>query len=379
MKIAIVSTFYPLRGGIAQFNALIFRELEKNHKVKAFTFKRQYPSLLFPGKTQYVSSEDNADKIPSTEILDTINPFTYLKTANKVKEFHPDLILTKYWMTFFAPSLGYVLSKNKKAIRISILDNVIPHEKRFFDTPFNRYFLKQNDGFIVMSDKVLNDLLSIVPNAKYLRINHPIYNHFGAIQNKIVAQKKLNIDATKKTILFFGIIRDYKGLDLLIEALSFLDDSFQLVIAGEVYGSFDKYSIQINKLMLENRIYLFNQYISDDEVSTFFSAVDVCVLPYKSATQSGITSIANHFLVPLIATDVGGLKETIEHEKTGLIVEKPDSKLIANSISHYFKNNNKENFSNNIQIQNEENSWEKFCAKIEHFYKELTLLNKNKY
>jgi glycosyltransferase involved in cell wall biosynthesis len=371
MKIAFLSTFYPLRGGIAQFNALVYRVLEKEHKVKAFTFKRQYPTFLFPGKTQYVTKDDNADKIESFEILDTINPLSYLSSSKKIRDFKPDLIITKYWMTFFAPSLGFVLSKNKKAVRISILDNVIPHEKRFFDTAFNRYFLSKNDGFVVMSDKVLNDLLSIKPNANYIRINHPVYNHFGDKIDTDIARKKLNIPTDKKTLLFFGIIRDYKGLDLLIDAMNLLDESYQLIIAGEVYGTFDKYEAQIKNNNLAKNIHLFNQYISDDEVSTFFSASDVCVLPYKSATQSGITSIANHFLVPLIATDVGGLKETISHLKTGIIVEKPNSNLISNAIENYFETNAKGEFSKNIELENEENSWEKFCEKILAFYNEL--------
>jgi glycosyltransferase involved in cell wall biosynthesis len=248
---------------------------------------------------------------------------------------------------------------------------VIPHEKRFFDIPFNRYFLKRNDGFIVMSDKVLNDLLSIRPNAPYLRINHPVYDHFGEKLAQTVAQEKLGLDPSKKTILFFGIIRDYKGLDLLIDACAQLDESYQLVIAGEVYGSFDKYTEQIKTLGVEKKIHLFNQYISDDEVSTFFSACDVCVLPYKSATQSGITSIANHFLIPLIATDVGGLKETIVHKQTGIIVEKPDASMIANAIKDFFSKDLKNRFTKNIQADNKLNSWENFCLKIEQFYEEL--------
>lgn len=371
MKIAFLSTFFPFRGGIAQFNALIYREAEKKNQVKAFTFKRQYPDFLFPGKTQLVTPEDKADSIPSERVLDTINPFSYFTSAKKIKTFNPDLIVTKYWMTFFAPSLGFVLRRNKKAVRISILDNVIPHEKRFFDAPCNRYFLHSNDGFVVMSDKVLTDLLSIRPEAKYIRVNHPVYNHFGEKMDADQAKAKLNLDPSKKTLLFFGIIRDYKGLDLLIEALALLDDSYQLVIAGETYGSFDKYTQLIEEKQVKNRIHLYNQYISDDEVTVFFSACDVCILPYKSATQSGITSIANHFLVPLIATDVGGLKETIEHEKTGLIVPQPNAELIAKAIESYYSNNRIAAFRSAIQAENEANSWENFQAKMMQFYSEL--------
>jgi glycosyltransferase involved in cell wall biosynthesis len=372
MRIAFLSTFYPFRGGIAQFNALMYRAFEKEHTVKAFTFKRQYPNFLFPGETQYVTNEDIADEIPSEEVLDSINPITYLSTAKKVKLFAPDIFITKYWMTFFGPSLGYVAKKlNKKAKRISVLDNVIPHEKRFFDGFCNRYFLKNNDGFIVMSDAVLRDLLSIKPDAKYIRVNHPVYNHFPAPIRQEIAKHTLKLDVNKKTLLFFGFIRDYKGLDLLIQAMDLLDDTYQLIIAGEVYGSFDKYQLLIDNSKAKNRIALYNQYIGDNEVADYFSAADVCILPYKSATQSGITSIANHYNLPIIATNVGGLKETIHHLKTGLIVENPSIIEIAESIRLYFDENYKSFFASEIEKEKQENSWENFAQKIVAFSKTI--------
>lgn len=371
MKIAMLSTFYPLRGGIAQFNALLYRELEKKYEVKAFTFKRQYPNALFPGETQYVTPEDDADEIPSVEILDTINPLSYLKTAKAVRAFEPDIVLTKYWMTFFGPSLGAVLKRQKKAKRISILDNVIPHEKRFFDGPANRYFLKHNDGFVVMSDAVLKDLLSIKPDAKYLRIDHPVYNHFGAKLERKEALQKLGLSGEKNYLLFFGFIREYKGLDVLIDALQYLDDSYEVIVAGEVYGSFDAYADQIKRLGLEKRVHTFTKYISDDEVTLYFSAANVCMLPYKSATQSGITAIAHHFDVPIIATDVGGLKETIRHMETGIIVEKPDPKLVSASVQTYFNGNFEAPFQQNIAQEKAANSWENFADRLIEFANSL--------
>lgn len=372
MKIAFLSTFYPFRGGIAQFNALMYRTFEKKHSVKAVTFKRQYPNFLFPGETQYVTKDDNADEIPAKELLDSINPLTYVSTSKAIKAYQPDILITKYWMTFFGPSLGYVCKSLKNtAKRISILDNVIPHEKRFFDGFCNNYFLKNNDGFIVMSDAVLKDLLSIVPDAKYLRVNHPVYNHFPAKIERTEAQQALKLDPTKKTLLFFGFIRDYKGLDLLIQAMDHLDENFQLIIAGEVYGSFEKYQQLIDASNYKNNIHLFNQYIGDDEVTIYFSAADVCILPYKSATQSGITSIANHYDLPIIATNVGGLKETIHHLKTGIIVEEPEIEQISNAITNYFNNDYQKEFSIEIKKEKAENSWENFCEKIIEFSKTL--------
>lgn len=372
-RIAFLSTFYPFRGGIAQFNALLFRAFEEEgHKVTAYTFKRQYPNILFPGETQFVTEADKVDEIPSTRLLDTINPFTYLKTARKIKADKPTIFLTKYWMTFFGPSLGAVAKRMKPGIkRISILDNVIPHEKRFFDKMANRYFLKHNDGFIVMSDKVLEDLLSLKPDAKYLRIDHPVYDHFGEIQEAGAAREKLGIPADAKVALFFGFIREYKGLDLIIEAMSDLPEDVHLVVAGEVYGTFDKYQELIDQSPAKDRIHLFNQYIADDQVSDFFSAADVCVLPYKGATQSGITAISHHFNLPIIATDVGGLKESIKHGETGLIVNEPKKELIAASVQEYFNFGHKEKFAVNIQKEKEENSWENFGKRIIEFAEQL--------
>jgi glycosyltransferase involved in cell wall biosynthesis len=372
MRIAYLSTFYPFRGGIAQFNASLYREFEKEHSIKAFTFTRQYPDFLFPGKTQYVTNDEQADVIPSIQKLDTINPFTYLSTAREIRKFAPDLLIMKYWMSFFGPSLGTVAKKMlPKTKVISILDNVIPHEKRIIDMPFTKYFLKQNDGFIAMSESVKNDLLSLKPDANVLLKPHPLYNHFGAKLSKSEACKILNIAPDKKTILFFGFIRDYKGLDLLIDAFGKLDNSYQLVIAGETYGSFDKYTQQITELSNKSNVFVFNDYISDARVPSFFSAADVCVLPYKSATQSGITSISYHFDLPLIATDTGGLKESIIHNKTGLIVDEISANAIKDSISRFFDVNMGDSFKTEIQKLKADLSWEKFAREIIAFHKTL--------
>lgn len=374
MKITFLSTLYPYRGGIAQFNANLYRELEKQqHTLQAVTFTRQYPNFLFPGETQLVTEKDVVDPIPTKRWLDSINPFTYWSTARKIKQFEPDLLITKYWMTFFGPSLGTVAKKMRPSTtRISILDNVIPHEHRFFDKPFNRYFLKHNDGFVVMSDSVLADLLSLKPDAKYLRIDHPLYDHFGERLERETACAKLGIDPAKKIILFFGFIRDYKGLDILLDATASLSDDYCVVVAGEVYGSFEKYEQQIKKLGIEDKLKLFNHYIGDQEVPLYFSAADVCVLPYKSATQSGITSIAMHFNLPIIATDTGGLKELVQHEKTGLIVDQPDATLLTQAFQRYFNEGLKEAFAQQLEVEKTKHSWANFATKLVDFSKEIS-------
>lgn len=372
MKIAILSVFYPYRGGIAQFSGSLFRALEENHEIKAFNFKLQYPSFLFPGETQFVKPEDKADEIPSVRLLNSVQPFSYLQTAKQINDFNPELFISNYWMSFFGPAMGFVAKKvSKNATRIAVLHNVIPHEKRFYDTAFNRYFLNNHDAFVVLSTAVEKDLLSLKPEAKILKLQHPVYSHFGEKIDRKVAQEQLKLNPSKKTILFFGIIRDYKGLDVLLTAFSKLSESYQLVIAGECYGSFEKYDSQIEHSKFQDRCHVFNRYIPDHEVATFFSAADVCILPYKSATQSGITAISHHFCVPLIATNVGGLKETIEDGQNGIIVAEPKADLFVSAIENYFKNDFQQTFSENIRIKNKENSWQEFSKKIIEFYLEI--------
>lgn len=372
MKIALFSAFYPYRGGIAQFSAQLYRALEKDNEVKAYTFSRQYPNFLFPGSSQFVTTDDNADVIESERILDTVNPFSFGASAKRINAYEPELFISQYWMTFFGPSIGRMTKKvSPTCKKISILHNVIPHEKRFFDKPANNYFLKQNDGYVVLSDAVLKDLLSLKPDAKYIRIDHPVYNQFGERLRKDEAANTLNLNPEKKYLLFFGFIRDYKGLDLLLTTMKDLPDDTHLIVAGEVYGDFEVYQNIIDSNGINDRVHLFTRYITDDEVKLFFSVSDVCILPYKSATQSGITAIANHFELPVIATDVGGLKENIKDGVNGLIVERPDTELLLESITKYFDQNLRDEFAKEIKINNDHNSWENFASRIIEFAKTL--------
>jgi glycosyltransferase involved in cell wall biosynthesis len=275
-------------------------------------------------------------------------------------------------MTFFAPFMGVMANRqNQGTTKIAIIHNLIPHEPRFFDSWLNRYFVKRYDGFIVMSDAVEKDLLSVKPDAKYIRIGHPWYDHFGIKEDRKEASVKLGIDPDKKTILFFGLIRDYKGLDLLIEAVGRLDESYQLLIAGEIYGSEKKYTDQIMVSPACDRIHLMNRYIPDEEVASLFSASDVCVLPYRTATQSGITATAFHFEVPIIATNVGGLRETLKNGDLGSIVERPDAEMIADSLIHYFEDRLFLRFIENIKQQKALNSWGHFASQLVEFSKTL--------
>lgn len=376
MKIAYLSTFYPYRGGIAQFNAALYKAfIAKGHEAVAYTFLRQYPELLFPGKSQFVQPGDNAEKIDSQRILDTANPISYMRAANKIKSGKPDLYLTKFWMPYFAPSLGKIAKSlhiyNDKIINISILDNVIPHEKRFGDMQFIKYFVKNNDGFIVMSEKVKQDLLSIDKNAVSRHHVHPLYDHFGEQIDKEKAREKLGIPRDKKLLLFFGFIRKYKGLDLLIRTMYDLPDDYHLIIAGETYEDFAPYQKMIDDLNLSDKITLMVRYINDNEVPTLFSAADVCVLPYKSATQSGIVGISYNFDLPLIATKVGGLEEMIGNYGTGIMTERPDRDALKNAILKYFNENKIEDYKKNILKYKKLASWESHAETIESLYNEI--------
>ena len=365
MRIAYLSTFYPFRGGIAQFNANLLEELGREHTVKAFTFTRQYPDFLFPGKTQYVTPEDKAKPVDSEAVLDTANPFNWGGAARKIAAWKPDLVVVKYWMSYLAPSLGMVARRlRRRGIpTVAILDNVIPHEAKFFDKPFSRWFLKQCSGCVAMSQSVLRDMQSLTPDKPYVLQAHPLYDHFGEKMDQLAAREALGLDPKLRTLLFFGLIRDYKGLDLLIDAMPLLGPDYQLVIAGESYGSFEKYDAQIAASGCAGRIHVFNRYIDDEEVPRFFSAADLCVLPYKSATQSGITAIALHFDVPLVATPVGGLAESVGEPGLGVMAGEASAEAIAEAIRHFF-DGSPEAFITNIREVKRTQTWAAFADAV---------------
>ena len=340
MRIALLSSFYPLRGGISQFNASMLEELGKCHDTRAFSFSRQYPSLLFPGKTQYVTPDDEATPVEASAILDTIGPLSWYKTAKAIRAWKADVLVMKYWMSWFAPSLGYV-ARHCGCKSVVVLDNVIPHEPHWFDKPLTRYFLNGCTGFVSMSEQVQGDLLSLRPQAPHILLPHPIYAHFGAALPREEAARELGVDPGKKTLLFFGLIRDYKGLDILLDAFRDLPEDYQLVIAGEPYGAFDKYQA-------------------------------AAVLPYRSATQSGISAIACHFGVPMIVTDVGGLKETIGNRGTGIVSPEASPEAIRTEIIRYFATPAlQERCKKAMEEEKDRLSWHRFCDALTRFASSL--------
>jgi glycosyltransferase involved in cell wall biosynthesis len=365
LRISIFSAFHPFRGGIAQFNERLAKELEKEHSVNAFTFKKQYPDFLFPGTSQYVTTENKG--IHADRIVSTFNPFTYFSAAKKIKQSQPEVFILNYWMTFFSLfSALFAKLLPRKTKKIALVHNLIPHEKRFFDAVLIRLFLSQYTHFIVLSKAVEQAILSIQPTATIKHIQHPWYDHFGDKIDKQLAKEQLGVALDKKTLLFFGLIRDYKGLDVLLKSFNQLPDKYQLIIAGEVYGKTEKYD-QLIKKSSNSSIHFFNQYIPDDEVTKYFSAADICILSYKTATQSGITATSFHFEVPIIASNVGGLAEAIENEKTGIIVPPNDEKALVLSIEDFFTQGKIEKFQENIRLEKSKNSWGNFSKELIDF------------
>ncbi len=374
MKITLISTAYPLRGGIAQYTGILYRELQKKHEVNVITFKRQYPKFLFPGKTQQESSKNASIKIESEAIIDSINPMTWLRVFLKIKKNKPDLIIFKYWMPFFAPCFGTITWLTKWFTTTKILyicDNVMPHERRPGDRLLTRFALGKADFFIVQSNVVKNDLLELLPNANYKKVAHPVYDIFGKLIEKNKARKELGI-VTPRVILFFGFIRAYKGLDLLLEAMPEILKNLELklLVVGEFYEDEQKYRQLIDKLGIADQVIIHSDFVPNENVYLYFSAADVVVLPYKSATQSGIVPLAYHFNKPCIVTDVGGLSEVVLDNKTGFVVEPNDPVALAQAVIRFYREGKEARFMENINKEKKKYSWENLVEAIEELASE---------
>jgi glycosyltransferase involved in cell wall biosynthesis len=372
LKIAFVSVFYPYRGGIAQFNAALYQSLEaKGHELKAFNFSLQYPHLLFPGKTQYVAKDDAAEKIPTNRTLNSVSPLSYIKTAKQVRQYQPDLLIIGYWMPFMAPSLGYIGKKMGEFCKvIAIVHNATPHEQSKIDRILSNYFFKNIPNFIALSKVVADEIQNKHPEKNVIALPHPIYQHFGKKKDPSSAKNELNLASDKKYLLFFGLIRPYKGLMQLLDAMALLPEHFHLIVAGESYEDFSEYEKKINEQQIGHRIHLHIRYIPDHEVSTFFSASDCCVLPYISATQSGIIAIARHFETPIISTNVGGLAEFIQDQEEGYLVSPNNPNELAMAIEACLKNGQIEKMQTAIRERNHTFSWEFFADQVLKFAKQ---------
>jgi len=358
----MIGSAWPLRGGLANFNERLVKEFQsQGWNCEIYTFSLQYPSILFPGKSQY-SDEPAPDDLKIHVKVNSINPFNLIRICLAVKRKKPGLVVMKFWIPFMAPCLGTIariIRSNKKSKVITIIDNIIPHEKRPGDRLLASYYANSVDGFIAMSRSVLGDLDQFVPKKPKIFCPHPIYDNFGIATDKQTARDLLSLYHTFNYVLFFGFIRDYKGLDLLIEAFAtekIRNQKIKLIVAGEFYTDPKPYLDQIKNFNLDDNVLLHTHFINDSEVYKYFCAADVVVQPYKHATQSGVTQIAYHFNKPMIITDVGGLSEFVADGKAGYVVN-PDSESIANAIDRYFSENNEIDFVEQVSIAKLKYSW----------------------
>jgi len=383
MKIVIIGTAYPMRGGIAQYNSILYKYLSEKNDIRVYSFKRQYPEFLFPGKTQFETGEP-AFKIPEDKnviAVDSVNPFNWLFTALKIRKENPDLLIYKYWIPFFAPcffTISFFVKMFRRTKVLFICDNVIPHEKRIGDRFFTKLVFSVVNYFIVQSKTVEKDLnLFNKKNKPYKLSPHPLYNIFGEKLDKNEARKYIEENynvkfGMDKVLLFFGYIRKYKGLMFLLDAMPEIlkSNNVKLLVAGEFYDDEKPYREKIKQLGIENNIVLLSDFMPDEKVRYFFSACDCLVLPYTDATQSGIVQIAYYYDKPSVVTDVGGLSEVVIKDKTGIIINPGSVNEIAGAVKKFYEENLEEKFSENIKVEKKKYSWETFTENIMNLTKE---------
>ena len=366
MKIIILGTAYPYSGGLAAFNERLATEYQKQgNDVEMYTFTLQYPSFLFPGKTQY-SPDPAPENLTIYRKVNSCNPFNWLKVGKEIAKKNADVVIFAYWMSFMAPCMGTIarrIKKNGHTKVIALVHNMIPHEPNILDKFLPPYFVKSMDGFMALSESVVKDIEKFDKRNCPKRFSpHPIYDHYGELLPREKALQLLNLDPQNRYALFFGFIRAYKGLDLLLEA--FADERLQqsnvkLLVAGEFYGDPEPYLQKIKELKIEDSVILYNDYIPDTEVNRFFSVADIVAQPYKTATQSGVTQIAFHFEKPMLVTNVGGLPEIVPDGKIGYVVE-PEPKPIADALCRFFTENKQEEFSQNVIEEKKKYAWPTF-------------------
>lgn len=373
-KVFIIGPGYPLRGGPAQFNENLCREFNKlGHDSQIISYSLQYPNFLFPGSTQYETSGIAPNDIKIHTLINTVNPFNWIKTAAFIKKEKPDFIIFRYWLPFFGPALGTIGRLVKRGSNIKVLaltDNIIPHEKRAGDKQFTSYFVKSCDGFITMSKAVFNDISKFTPTDKKIFSPHPMYETYGNKVSKEEARKKLNIGPDEKVILFFGLIRKYKGLDILLEAMNHEEikkQKIKLLVAGEFYEDKQPYFDLVDKFGLKDQVIFHSQFIPNEDVRYYFCATDLVAQTYRNATNSGVTMVGYYYEKPMLVTDVGGLSELVPHNKIGYTVP-IDTKKISDSILDFFNNKRVVEFTGNLQQEKVKYLWPTFINRVLELY-----------
>lgn len=376
MKIVILGTAHPYRGGLAAMNERLAHELiNEGHEVVIYNFTLQYPGFLFPGKSQY-TSEAAPEGLQIIRKVNSVHPLNWLKVGRELARMRPDLIVIKFWLPFMGPALGTIARlarRNRHTRVICIADNMIPHEKRPGDRLFTRYFTKGVDGYMAMSHEVYDDIEKLVVNPLRRFTPHPIYDHYGEVMTREEALKALQLDADCRYLLFFGFIRDYKGLDWLLQAMAdprLKNRNIRLIVAGEFYSDSEPYLKLVRELGLEEKVALHTDYIPNDRIACYFSAADLVVQPYKTATQSGVTQIGYHFNKAMLVTDVGGLGEIIADRKSGYVV-KPEVTAIAEAIADFYDHDRQAAFEQETIKLKEQFSWTKMTDVMMELYADI--------
>lgn len=371
MKIIIVGPAYPYRGGISAFGERLANEYRREEdEVEMYTFTLQYPSFLFPGKTQY-SDGPAPEGLSITRRINSVNPLNWISVGREIAKKRPDLLITNFWLPFMAPCQGTIeriVRRNGHTRVVALLHNIIPHEHRPGDRILSRYFVRSTQSFVAMSKAVLEDLGQFDTKKPRAFCPHPLYDHYGELIPKEEARRQLGLDPDGHYVLFFGFIRAYKGLDLLLEAMGdtrLKEAGIKLIVAGEFYGDPKPYMEQIERLEIKESTLLFTEFIPDDKVNLYFRACDIVVQPYKSATQSGVAQIAFHFEKPMIVTNVGGLAEIVPDGKVGYVVE-PEPKQIADAIVRYFNEEREAAFTEGVREEKKKYSWSKMRETIDN-------------
>ena len=370
LRFCIIGPAYPLRGGIAQYLAILYSLLQKENEISFVSFKRQYPSFLFPGQTQMDPGKPRIDVGPAP-LIDSINPLTWYTTFRHIKKLGPNLLVFKWWIPFFGPCYASICFLARKFAGVKVLficDNVKPHERRVVDRLFTWLAFSQVDYFVTLSNSVLKDLKSVKPDAEAIEIAHPSYTYFTFGRTDVESAKK-SLGLRGKIVLFFGYVRPYKGVRYLLEAFAKIRDSIDatLLVVGEFYEPSEPYKEAISSLGLGERVRLVDRYVSDEEVGLFFSAADVVVLPYTSATQSGVVQIAFAFEKPVISTAVGGIPEVVKDGVNGLLVPPCDSEAMAHAITRFFEENLYQSMAKNIREGSSDFSWTPLVKALERF------------
>jgi glycosyltransferase involved in cell wall biosynthesis len=378
-SIVFLGPSYPYRGGIASFTESLAREFTlKGFESTLYTFSLQYPSFLFPGKTQFSEAPRPKD-LNIKQVVNSINPFNWIKVGLHLKKKRPDIVLVRFWLPFMGPCFGTILrivARNKFTKIICIADNIIPHEKRIGDSLFTSYFNKSIHAFIAMSEQVMKDMNMLGIKQKKILLPHPIFNHFGNQVSRQEGLKGLQIETDKKIILFFGFVRHYKGVDILLKAMAdprIKENGFVLFIAGEFYEDEATYLDIIKEEGLQEQVIIHNKFISEENIKFYFSAADVLIQPYRHATQSGVTPLAMNFNLPMIVTNVGGLAESVVDKKTGLVSE-PQPQAIADSLIEYFETG-KETYVDFIKEHKKQYSWAFMAEGIIELNEKLRMKN----